>query len=75
MAAIYEKSNDVHVASHVIYAGANGKYFHDADLTKEVEAEGIFKMFVKGLLVFKDGKYIVPTACTEAGELTLPTLA
>lgn len=74
---IYEDGNHVHVAATVIYAGANNKFFYDAAKTEagEIPAEDIFELFVNGVLVVSDGKYVRPIACTKAGVLTLPTIA
>lgn len=70
MSVIYKDSNDVPVASYIIYAKNDGKAYTDEAKTIQFTTSALKDYFLKGsVIVLNNGDYAIPVGYAEADSV------
>lgn len=65
---IYEKSNELHVKTVLLYADSSKALFYDeAAKTEKVTKDELLDLFLKGVTILHSGKYYKPVCYSTAG--------
>lgn len=69
---LFIDGDDKNVAVTVIYTVDGSTFTYDKDGTKEISADDMFTLFVKGVVAIKNDTYYKPTSCTKNGNIVFP---
>lgn len=65
---VYEKSNELHVKTVILYADSSKALFYDeAAKTDKVLKDDLLDLFLKGVTISHSGKYYAPVCYSTSG--------
>lgn len=71
MKKIFKDSCDLNVATRIIYTTDFNTYFYDSNGSLVIPSSEIFNLFVKGVIISKDGVYYKPVKCETNGTMSI----
>ena len=66
---IYDDSKDKNVATTMVYADSDaGHLFYDEKKTTKIPKNEVVDLYLKGMVIVLDGKYLSPIVCENSGD-------